>query len=101
MNRLTETNLIKDPSFNGCRWNVVLAYGEATSPDRCLPGADRVHFQKLDLAVNGPAGEGASPTWFNYQTVSVKRVDYGDFHAFEITADDLEQDFSTPGPYGH
>jgi hypothetical protein len=109
INRTGEGLLVKNPSFNGCVWNTVLAYGQATAPDRCLPGADRVHFQKLDVAAyaatadGGVAADGglASPTWFNYQTVSVKRVDYGDFRVFEITRDDMEQDFSIPGPYGH
>ena len=41
------------------------------------------------------------PNWFNYQTISVKKVDYGGFQVFEITLGDMEQDFSVPGPYGH
>jgi hypothetical protein len=121
--------LVKNPSFNGCVWNTVLAYGEATSPGRCLPGGDRVHFQKLDVeeycraqaedgtipslcscgggSTAAPANivdaglTSAEPTWFNYQTVSAMRAGYGDFHRFEITLDDMEQDFSIPGPYGH
>jgi hypothetical protein len=109
VNRTSESLLVRNPSFNGCVWNTVLAHGQATTPDRCLPGADRVHFQKLDVAAyavdadGGGASDGglAPPTWFNYQTVSVKRVDYGDFKVFEITQDDLEQDFSIPSPYGH
>jgi len=109
VNRTSEAILVKNPSFNGCVWNTVLAYGQASTPDRCLPGGDRVHFQKLDVAASEAAADGgvtadgglAPPTWFNYQTVSVKRVDYGDFRVFEITPDDMEQDFSIPGPYGH
>ena len=128
VNRTAESVLIKDPSFNGCRWNTVLAYGEATSPGRCLPGSDRVHFQKLD-AVDycrdqvadgtipgicacdggvGPPDGGVDPglvnlrpLWFAYQTRFPRRVGYGDYQVFEITLDDLEQDFSVPGPYGH
>jgi len=42
-----------------------------------------------------------SPLWFNYQTISVKDVGYGEFYRFVITPDDMEQDFSVPGPYGH
>jgi len=109
VNRTSEGLLVRNPSFNGCVWNAVLACGQATTPDRCLPGADRVHFQKLDVAAYAVAADGgaasdgglAPPTWFNYQTVSVKRVDYGDFRVFEITRGDMEQDFSVPGPYGH
>jgi hypothetical protein len=128
VNRTAETILIKDPSFNGCRWNVVLAYGEATAPGRCLPGSDRVHFQKLDAADYcrdqvadgtipglcacdggvGPPDGGVdpglvnpTPLWFNYQTATTRRVGYGDYQVVEITMDDWEQDFSIPGPYGH
>jgi len=109
VNRTSEGLLVRNPSFNGCRWTTVLGYGEATTPGRCLSGADRVHFQKLDVAAYAAAADGgvasdggvAAPTWFNYQTVSIKQVDYGDFRVFEITPDDMEQDFSIPGPYGH
>jgi len=31
----------------------------------------------------------------------VKTVGEGDFRVLDVTADDLEQDFSIPGPYGH
>lgn len=48
-----------------------------------------------------PALINEEPTWFNYQTVSTRRVDYGDLIVIEITLDDMEQDFSVPGPYGH
>ena len=129
VNRTADPVLLKNPAFNGCVWNVVLANGEATSPGRCLPGEDHVHFQKLDAAEycqeqatdgtlpgvcpcdggvrssrDGGIQEGlvnAVPTWFNYQTVSVKTVGYGHFYLFEIALDDMEQDFSVPGPYGH
>ncbi|MFH1434169.1 MAG: hypothetical protein ABIJ56_00495 [Pseudomonadota bacterium] len=120
--------LLRNVSFNGCRWNAVLAYEESTSPGRCLTGDDRVHFEKFDARTycgeqvddgtidelcfcgeeDRPADDpmdpgliNEEPTWFNYQTLSVKRVDYGEFHVFEITLDDMEQDFSVPGPYGH
>jgi len=147
VNRTAEHLLIKNPSFSGCVWNRVLRFGDATSPGRCLPGEDRVHFQKLDVRaycaelyeIDGDAGlclcatdgfdvdgggvvDGAVaetrsdagvdgdeeaelldavPTWFNYQTVGKKRVEYGQFRLFEIELHDLEQDFSVPGPYGH
>jgi len=98
-NEISAHVLIRDPSFNGCVWNVTLAYGDVTAPDRCLPGTDHVHFQKLDL--DQEASAAGTPVWFNYQTISVKSAGYGSFHTFEVTSDDLEQDFSVPGPYGH
>jgi len=143
VNRTAEHVLIKNPSFNGCVWNVVLAFDDTTPPGRCLPGKDQVHFQKLDVTAyctEQACGDGGftfseceedraseisdaavsdtwtdadaddavdaevsvdAPTWFNYQTLSTKRVTYGDFRVFEITLDDIEQDFSVPGPYGH
>ena len=129
VNQTGDHILLKNVSFNGCVWDTVLAHGEATSPAWCLPGEDRVHFQKFDTASycqeqaeNGTIddlclcdpdpGDGVdggvdtslineAPNWFNYQTVSIKRVGYGSFHLFEIRLDDIEQDFSVPGPYGH
>lgn len=125
-NRTAETVQLRNVSFNGCSWEGVLAFGESTSPGRCLPGEDRVHFQKFDAAdycreqaedgtIDGlcPCEAGtadaeimagltnAEPMWFNYQTVSLESVDYGDFRRLEITLTGLEQDFSVPGPYGH
>ena len=118
--------LLKNVRFNGCVWEGVLAYGDATSPGRCLPGRDRIHFQKFDTQTYCLEGaedgtlEGVcpcdppkdpddpdgvqvvqEPNWFNYQTLSVKSVSYGDVRVFEITLDDMEQDFTVPGPYGH
>ena len=125
VNRTDEQILIKNASFSGCVWEGVLAYGDATAPGRCLPGKDRVHFQKMDAGayclaqaedrtIEGicpcDTAEDAGvdtelideePRWFNYRTLSVKHVDYGDFRIYEITLDDIEQDFSVPGPYGH
>ena len=98
-NRISAHVLMRNPSFNGCVWNVTLAYGDSTSPDRCLRGTDHVHFQKLDL--DQEASDPDAPVWFNYQTISVKSVGYGSSHTFEVTSDDMEQDFSVPGPYGH
>lgn len=125
-NRTAETVQLRDVSFNGCSWEGVLAFGESTSPGRCLPGEDRVHFQRFDAAAYcreqaedgtidglcpGDVGtadvetmEGltnAEPMWFNYQTVRSMSVAYGEFRRFEITLTGLEQDFSVPGPYGH
>jgi hypothetical protein len=130
VNRTAEYILLQNIGFNGCVWNTVLAFGESTSPGRCLPGADRIHFEKFDAQsycmeqtedgamdgiclCNGDTDTGSQsnemddgltnrePRWFNYQTLSVKKVDYGEFDIFEITMDDMEQDFSIPGPYGH
>ncbi len=106
VNRIAENVVIRDPSFNGCRWNVTLNFGDTTIPKRCLPGSDRVHFQKLDLAkyaadLAAAATDTPTPMWFNYQTADTKQVDYGNFNVIDVTADDLEQDFSIPGPYGH
>ena len=94
-----------------------------------VPGDDRVHFKRLNaetycqdeaqdrtlpgvcpcdggVAPELDAGDvdadvNTQPMWFNYQTVSSKHVGYGGFYLFEITLDDMEQDFSIPGPYGH
>lgn len=106
VNRIAADVVMRDPGFNGCRWNVTLNFGDSTVPKPCLPGNDRVHFQKLDLrkyadGLAAAGDDGPQPLWFNYQTVSVKKVGDGDFRVFEVTADDLEQDFSIPGPYGH
>jgi hypothetical protein len=126
VNRTAAPIQLRNLAFSGCVWDRVLGYGEATSPGRCLPGDDRVHFEKLDTAAycreqaedgtidglcpcDGGVPDGGDdagttnpvPTWFNYQTVTVHRVGYGEFHVFEVTVDDMEQDFSVPGPYGH
>ncbi len=125
-NRTAETVQFRQVSFSGCAWEDVLAFGDSTSPGRCLPGEDRVHLQRLDAAaycreqaedgtVDGlcpcDASRGdaqplegltdAEPTWFNYQTVEARTVRYGEFYRFEVTLAELEQDFSVPGPYGH
>ncbi len=122
---MTEENiLLKNISFRGALWEGVLEYGESSSVARCLPGMDRVHFQKLvvtkgceesaaedadvqtgDLSFEEVVDESTAlsmaPNWFNYQTVTVVEVHSGDYRVLEIRLDDMEQDFSTPGPYGH
>jgi hypothetical protein len=98
LNKTRKQIVLRNISFSGCAWSTVLADGEATSPGLCLPGEDRVHFEKLDASAYAVD---AIPTWFSYQTSTVHRVGYGDFRVFELTADDMEQDFSVPGPYGH
>ena len=126
-NQIDERVLIRNPAFNGCAWTTTLALGEVTAPNRCLPGDDRVHFQKFDAAkyceeqakdgtIAGicPCGDAgvpstavdqglvnAVPLWFNYETVSSQHADYDGFYLFRITPDGIEQDFSIPGPYGH
>ena len=127
VNRTDEHILIKDISFNGCIWSDVIAYEEATSPGRCLPGADRVHFKKLDTYqfCREQVEDGVQPTlcicdtdwqpdtdidegeineipnWYNYRTLAINKVEYGEFYRFEITLDEIEQDFDVPGPFGH
>jgi hypothetical protein len=131
---VNETNdfiSLKNVSFSGCLWSEVLKMGDTTTVGQCLPGDDRIHFQKFDAAEycraqaedatipgicpcnEADAGVAAAPGankfglvndlpfWFNYQTQSVKHARYGEFHRFVITLDDFEQDFSVPGPYGH
>ena len=128
VNELEDSVLVRNISFNGCKWDEMLAHEDATAPGRCLTGRDQVHFQKFDAAQycrtqveddNLPGlcfcdAEDAPPTdphdlglvsqsplWFNYQTISQHEVEYGSFHRFVLRPDDLEQDFSVPGPYGH
>ncbi|MBI5536958.1 MAG: hypothetical protein HY898_29830 [Deltaproteobacteria bacterium] len=128
VNETDERIMLRELSFNGCLWTGVLAYGESTSPQRCPPGSDRVHFKKLDAAkycqeqaeagtIDGkglcesgallpgtPSDSGPTenvPRWFSYQTISEHAVSYGDFRRIEVTLTDMEQDFATPGPYGH
>ena len=128
VNELGEPVLVRSVSFNGCKWDGMLAHEKATPPGRCLPGADHVHLQRFDAAdycrdqveddnlpglclcePTEPTSETASdlelisqsPLWFNYQTISTKQVEYGSFYRFVLAPDDLEQDFSVPGPYGH
>lgn len=100
VNRIAIDVQVRDPSFNGCVFRGVLAYGEASPVLTCPAGEGRVHFQKLDVAEYAPDGT-HPPYWFAYQTVSRRRTATGGFEIFELTADDLEQDFSVPGPYGH
>lgn len=53
---------------------------------------------------SGPSDPGLvdeAPQWFNYQTIAAHDAGYGDFLLVEIRIQDLEQDFSVPGPYGH
>jgi hypothetical protein len=124
INNLAEDVMVRDPSFGGTVWNTVLRSGEATSPRRCLRGDYRVHFKKIALHdyCRNQARYGlidslcmcdsswissdtdiidATPNWFNYQTRSSREAGYGDFIVFELTSGDMEQDFSTSGPYGH
>lgn len=128
VNNTAKYILIRNLSFNGCSWNTVLAYGDATSPGRALPGEDRIHFEMFDAQAycrdqvhdgtiaglcfcdsayepaDSPIDAGLineEPFWFNYQTKTAMKVDYTEFHRVEIVLDEIEQDFSVPGPYGH
>jgi hypothetical protein len=78
------------------------AYCQAQVEDDNLPGL--CLCENEDAAPEDPHDLGLisqSPLWFNYQTISGKQVHYGSFYRFVLTGDDLEQDFSVPGPYGH
>ncbi len=126
VNRTAEAVQLRKVTFSGCEWTGVLAYGASTPVGRCLPGEDRVHFEKLDAAawalkqaedgtIDGlartgcdggvcvPSGDGGhlEPLWFAYQTRALHAVGTGAFRVIEITLDGIEQDFSVPGPYGH
>lgn len=105
VNQTDEHTLLRRISFNGCLWEGVLAYGEATPVDSCLPGEDRIHFEKLDTAAwcaeHATDAQAASPLWFAYQTMARRQAEPGEFQRFEVTLSQIEQDFSVPGPYGH
>lgn len=124
VNNTAEHILIKNPCFNGTIWNTVLAYGEATSPRRCMDGPGKVHFQKFDafqycreqqedgtidslcpcdtahLTIDSGLIN-TTPFFFNYQTLSTIDAVGNDYIVIELKLDDIEQDFSVPGPYGH
>ncbi len=124
INKIAPQVLIKNPCINGIVWNTVLKYEEATSPRRCMRGQGKVHFQKFDpyaycvrqveyglidtlcmcdtaAAIKDSSIISATPLWYNYQTISSTNVSSGGYSIIEITLDDMEQDFSVPGPYGH
>ena len=124
VNKTSEHVLIRNPCFNGCVWDIVLAYGEATSPRRCLDGPGKVHFQKFDAfeycraqkkdgtidslcscdIAHSPVDSGlinTTPFFFNYQTISTIDAEGGGCITIELKLNDMEQDFSVPGPYGH
>ncbi|NLP02663.1 MAG: hypothetical protein GX089_09230 [Fibrobacter sp.] len=123
INRIAPEVLVQNPSFNGTVWNTVLRYGEATSPRPCMRGEGSVHFKKLDTYSYcrnqsryslidsicmcdstwvSPDTDiiDQTPIWFNYKTISATDADRG-FFLIELTEDNMEQDFSVPGPYGH
>jgi hypothetical protein len=124
INKISPRILVRNPSFNGVVWNTILSYGEATSPRQCLRGEGRVHFQKFDAYTycrhqaeyglidsicmcdtswlsNDTDVISQTPLWYNYQTIAATDAVYGSFHVIELKLDDMEQDFSVPGPYGH
>jgi hypothetical protein len=120
-NGLDEPVLITELSFSGCRWRTILAPGDTTAPQRCLPGADRVHFKRFDAQSylagviedqqehpqDYPPSDDRigfrlpTPLWYAYQTRGSFEVDYGEFHVLRVEPNSIEQDFSVPGPYGH
>lgn len=128
VHELGEAVLVRQLSFSGCLWTETLSHEQASAPGRCLPGSDRVHLQRFDAAsyctrqaedgnlpelclcdpAAAPAADpldlgilDAEPHWFNYQTSAVFELAYGDFARIVLRTEDLEQDFSVPGPYGH
>lgn len=128
VNEIDEAVLVRDASWNGCLWDEVLAFGETSSPGRCLPGEDRMHFVRLDATsycrdqvedgtipeicfcrpedepdedALDPGLVNEEPMWFGYQTLTVFGAGPGDVVLVRLTASDMEQDFSVPGPYGH
>lgn len=80
--------------FNGCVWPGVLAPGETTSFQVCLPGAGRVLFDKFDPT---------SPTlgWQGRRSATV--FDLGALRSCTITLgpDEDERDTEAPGSHGH
>ncbi|MCX7726246.1 MAG: hypothetical protein N2053_05305 [Chitinispirillaceae bacterium] len=124
VNRIAPEILLIDPSFNGAIWNTVLRYNQATSPQRCMPGEDNVHFKKFDaytycrrvtkyrlidslclcdsLWISKDTNIiDATPLFFNYKTKDTYEALRTKFLVIEITEENIEQDFSVPGPYGH
>jgi hypothetical protein len=124
VNNIAPEVLVRNPSFNGVVWNTVLRYGEATSPERCLGGEGNAHFQKFNAhsycrrqseyglidsicmcdsswVSDDTDVISATPLWFNYKTMRSTDARYGSYQRIELRADDMEQDFSVPGPYGH
>ncbi|MDX9720670.1 MAG: hypothetical protein RBU37_07975 [Myxococcota bacterium] len=126
VNELGERVMVRHLSFRGCAWEPVLRHEETSSARLCVAGEGRVHFQKLDLTdycVNQiESGEGIEglcncdgtlpdedeeellapePLWFNYQTTAVFSVEEGDIMVIRLRPEQIEQDFSVPGPYGH
>lgn len=111
VNHTAASMLVRNIRFNGCTWPTTLAMDDVTSPGRCLPGEDRIHFERFNgesyaQRWTGDAGTDAGlaqeePLWFAYQTQTVHRVEYGQRYLLHITVEDMEQDFSVPGPYGH
>lgn len=125
---LGERELVQQISYNGCLWPSVLAPGKATSPQRCVPGTGRVAFKRLDVGnycrkqieqcafgdvcpcqqpdpsdTDSPSWSkpNPKPLWFNYRTITTFHADYGDYLRVELVPEDLEQDYTIPGPYGH
>ena len=124
VNNIAEDVMVRDPSFGGTVWNTVLRYGETTTPRRCLRGDYQVHFKKISMHdyCRNQARYGlidslcmcdsswissdtdiisTTPIWLNYQTRSSHAAGYGDFQVFELTGNDIEQDFSASGSNGH
>jgi hypothetical protein len=128
VNEIDEAVVVRQVSFNGCVWPQLLTFEDATSPRQCLPGADRVHFQRFDAesyctthVADGDLPElcfcdeddappddpfdlgivDRTPLWFNYQTTYEVEAQRGDFVRVVLRLGEHEQDFGVLGPYGH
>lgn len=123
-NSLGESTIIKDISAGGCIYSEVLTYGNTTSPMRCLPGKQKITFKKMDIErycltqteygnIDGLClCDGGTPIldtdivskeplWYNYMSIKTFDLKRGESYFVELKAEEIEQDFSVPGPYGH
>jgi len=124
INRIAPEVLVRNPCINGTIWETVLKYDEASTVSTCMSGKGKVHFQSIDFYYfcrehakfsridsicmcdsswlsEDTAMFDIRPLWFNYQSISVNEISNGDFQVIELTLDDMEPDYSVPGPYGH
>ncbi len=124
INSLGGSIMVKDISAGGCLYEGVLTYNNATSPMRCLPGEYSITFKKIDVEkycktqteygnIEGlclcdggtPYADtdivSKGPLWYNYKTMKSFIFKRGESYLIELKQDDIEQDFSVPGPYGH
>ena len=124
INRIAPEVLVRNPTINGTIWETVLKYDEASTVSACMAGSGNVHFQSIDFYYfcrehashsridsicmcdtswlsEDTAMFDIRPLWFNYQSISVNEIRNGDFLVIQLTLNDMEPDYSVPGPYGH